>query len=97
MSQKPQSKSLSIKATDETLAGKYANMVQVSHNREEVVFDFVNAFPPAAQLNARVVMTPGHAKRFLNALGENVRRYEERFGPIQIAEKKDNINGWPVA
>jgi hypothetical protein len=27
-------------------------------------------------------LTPGHAKRLLQALQENIRRYEEQFGSI---------------
>jgi len=32
-------------------------------------------------------MTPDHAKRLLNALADNVRKYEDDFGQIKLHEK----------
>jgi len=38
-------------------------------------------------------MTPQHAKRFLNALSGNIRKYEQRFGEIKLAEEKKTKEG----
>ncbi len=71
-----------IKASDEKLAGKYANMMQVSHTREEFVLDFVNLIPPSGQLVSRVLISPAHAKRIVAALTDNIKKYETQFQKI---------------
>ena len=75
-----------IKANDEKLAGQYANMMQVSHTREEFVLDFVNVLPPSGQLVSRILVSPAHAKRILAALEDNVKKYEAQFKKIEGAD-----------
>ena len=82
MNQPPQGTTLPVKLTDEVLGGVYSNSMQVSHTREEFVLDFMSIFPPAGKVNARVIISPGHMKRIILALQENLRRYETQFGPI---------------
>lgn len=36
---------IEIKANDESLKGRYSNMAQVVHNKEEFVFDFFDCTP----------------------------------------------------
>jgi len=71
---------IQIKATDEELKGRYANMVQISSNPEEFVLDFFMTMPPAGQLVSRITMSPGHTKRLYRVLGENLKRYESLAG-----------------
>jgi len=85
MNQPPQGTSVPVKLTDEVLGGVYSNSMQVSHTREEFVLDFMSIFPPAGKVNARVIISPGHMKRIILALQENLRRYEAQFGPITQA------------
>ncbi|MCX6806857.1 MAG: DUF3467 domain-containing protein [Candidatus Berkelbacteria bacterium] len=88
-----QPKQLSIKATDEDLKGRYANAMQVSHTPEEFIFDFLNMTPPAGQLISRIITNPGHAKRILSALQDNIAKYEAKFGKIQESKQpKIEIN-----
>ena len=72
-----------IKASDEDLKGRYANIVMVSHTKEEFVLDFIQNALPAAQLISRMVVHPGHAKRILHALNEQVKQYEKTFGELE--------------
>lgn len=74
---------IQIKAQDEVLKGAYANNMQVGHTKEEFIFDFINLFPPQGMLTARIIMSPGHTKRVLKALEENVKKYESQFGKIE--------------
>jgi hypothetical protein len=83
--QEGQGQQIQIKATDEKLAGVYANMMQVSHTKEEFVFDFVNILPPSGQLVARILVSPAHAKRIMLALQDNIQRYETQFEKIEGA------------
>jgi hypothetical protein len=73
---------LPIKMPEKVLPGVYANQMLVSHTREEFVIDFVNLFPPEGVVNARVIVSPGHLKRMIRALSDNLGRYETRHGPI---------------
>lgn len=77
---------IQVKMDDEILKGRYANMMQVAHNREEFVMDFMNVFPPGGVVTARVVTSPGHLKRIARALAENLKRYEETYGAIKEAD-----------
>ena len=66
----------------EVQRGVYANQMLVSHTREEFVIDFVNLFPPEGVVNARVIVSPGHLKRMIRALSDNLDRYEASHGPV---------------
>jgi len=79
--QKPQE--IQIQISQEIQGGVYANNMVVAHTQEEFVLDFIMATPPAGTVNARVVVSPSHAKRIAAALLENVAKYEERFGEIK--------------
>jgi len=80
-------KQINIKITDEVLTGKYANMMQVAHTKEEFILDFANVVPPQGILNARVITSPGHIKRIIKALQDNLAKYEQAFGRITEAEE----------
>ncbi len=62
----------------------YANMVMITHNANEVIFDFIQVLPndDKARLQKRVIMTPTHSKLFLNALQENIQKYEANYGAL---------------
>lgn len=77
---------INIKITDEVLEGRYANMMQVMHTKEEFILDFANVVPPQGIMTARVITSPGHMKRIIRALQENLERYEKSFGAIDEAE-----------
>lgn len=64
----------------------YANMVMISHTQFEVILDFIQVIShdPRARVQQRIVMTPAHAKMFLNALAENLTRYENANGEIKL-------------
>jgi hypothetical protein len=82
-----------IKISDGVLRGVYANQMMVSHTREEFVLDWVNLFPPEGIVNARVIISPGHLKRVIRALQDNMRKYEQRFG--EIGEAPEPGTGTP--
>ena len=71
----------------ELQGGVYSNNMVVSHTKEEFILDFLMVAPPAGAVTARVVVSPGHMKRILSALQDNVSKYEKNFGNIQIAEE----------
>jgi type IV secretory pathway TrbF-like protein len=80
-----QPQELQITMPQEIQRGSYANQMVVAHTQEEFVLDFILATPPAGVVNARVLVSPGHAKRIATALMENVAKYEAQFGEIKTA------------
>ncbi|HRD01954.1 MAG TPA: DUF3467 domain-containing protein [Candidatus Saccharicenans sp.] len=79
---------IDIKVDEQTAVGQYSNLAAIRHSREEFIFDFAFIFPdgPMGKLVARMILSPAHAKRFVQALEDNLKRYEESFGPIIPAE-----------
>jgi hypothetical protein len=75
---------LQVDADDATAQGVYANLAGVMHTETEFVLDFLFLQPnqPRAKLRSRVLSSPVHTKRLLAALADNIRKYEDRFGPI---------------
>jgi len=69
----PNQQQVQIKATDEKLKGDYSNMASITHNKEEFWLDFLSVFPPAGTLNARVIVSPGHFKRMVKAMEEQLK------------------------
>lgn len=87
MSDKPApERSLQIQMDDEVAQGAYINMATVTHSPTEFVLDFIFVQPqqPRAKVRSRVITSPQHAKRFLLAMQDNLRRYEQRFGAIDV-------------
>ncbi len=84
MSSKQPGVNIQIQADDATKEGVYSNLAMIAHSQEEFVLDFIFIVPnpPYGKLKSRVVMSPGHAKRFVRAMQDNIVRYEQQFGPI---------------
>ncbi len=76
--------SLQIELAEEVAEGVYTNLVMIAHNPEEFVLDFIRVLPgvPKARVKSRVVVTPGHARRLLAALADNIAKYEAQYGDI---------------
>ena len=75
-----------IDLPQEVAQGEYANFAIITHSSSDFVLDFARILPgvPKAQVRSRVILAPEHAKRLLQALQENVVRYEQEFRKIQI-------------
>ena len=79
-------KQVQIRASEADLKGVYSNVMQVSHTQEEFILDFFNIVGGSGVLSARVILSPSHLKRMIRALEENLKNYEDRFGPIIPAQ-----------
>ena len=86
-------KEIQIKAKDEDLKGVYANLMVVSHSKEEFCLDFINTFNPPT-LVARIFTSPAHLKRMIFALNENLKMYEDKFGEIQASPEIEKPIGF---
>ena len=81
----PQPQQIKIKVPDEVKRGAYCNLMLVRHMKEEFIMDFILVTPPEAVVTARVIMSPGHMKRTISALRENMEKYEKQIGKIEAA------------
>lgn len=75
-----------INASDEVARGRYTNNMLVSHTREEFILDFLLTAPNGTQLVSRVLVSPGHLKRVIAALVDNMQKYEANFGEVVTPE-----------
>lgn len=68
------------------LNATYANFAIISHSPHEMIIDFAQLLPamPKARVQARILLTPANAKMLYQALGENIAKYEGRFGTIAL-------------
>lgn len=77
---------IQIQLDDDVAQGMYVNLALVNHTETEFIIDVMYLQPqqPRAKVRARMISSPKHTKRLMMALQENLRRYEERFGPIDL-------------
>lgn len=75
-----------LELSEEVAQGIYSNFTVITHSSSEIILDFVRVLPgvPKAGVKSRVIMAPEHAKRLMLALQDNIRKYEAKFGPIQL-------------
>ncbi|HQW82893.1 MAG TPA: DUF3467 domain-containing protein [Ferruginibacter sp.] len=76
---------INIEISEDVSEGQYANLAIITHSHAEFVIDFVNVMPgtPKSKVKSRIILTPFHAKRFMKALVENIKKFETANGPIQ--------------
>jgi len=75
-----------LELNPEVAQGEYANLALITHSSSDFILDFARVLPgvPKPQVRSRVIMAPEHAKRLLMALQDNIFKYEQMFGKIQI-------------
>ena len=83
-----------IRAKDDDLKGAYSNMAQIMHTQEEFILDFFNIAGQQGVLSSRVILSPGHLKRLVQALQKNIELYEKNFGSISPAEEPKQSVGF---
>ncbi len=93
---------INIELSEEIAEGIYSNLAIITHSNQEFILDFIKMMPgiPKAKVKARIVLTPQHAKRFLKALQENIKKFEGQNGEIADMEDISGMNmnfGVPTA
>ena len=85
---------IEIQLDEQVAQGNYCNLAIIAHSTSEFVLDFATMLPglPKARVKSRVVLTPEHAKRLLLSLQENITRYENNIGKINIPTKQPMID-----
>ena len=78
-----QKKQVELKIADNIPGAEYANAMQVNHNRDEFQMMFLNILGGSGRVSAKIISSPGHYKRMLAAMQDNLKKYEEQFGEIK--------------
>jgi hypothetical protein len=78
-----------IMTGDEMSRGRYSNNMAVVHSPEEFIIEWLLNSPSGTHLVSRIIVSPGHMKRIIDALSDNLRKYEGKFGSVRMIEKKD--------
>ena len=81
-----ETKQIQLELKPEVAKGNYSNLAIISHSHSEFVIDFATMLPGLVkpEISNRILMTPEHAKRLLNALTDNIGKYESQFGRIEL-------------
>ena len=86
-----QEKQINIELGEKEAEGIYSNFVLISHSPAEFVLDFIRMVPgiPKAKVFARIIMTPQHSKSLLEALKDNIQKFEKEHGEIKSFNKQE--------
>lgn len=77
-----------LQFNEEAAQGKYANLAVVAHSSSEFVIDFAKVLPGFQNptVHSRIIMAPEHLKRLVAALEDNLKKYEQQYGPVKLPE-----------
>lgn len=80
----------------------YVNRVEINSSIYDILISFYQASPVKDEIGkivgetksseTNIVMSPQHAKVFMNILADQVSWYEENFGEIDVETKGTSLN-----
>ncbi len=84
---------INIELGEAEAEGIYSNLAIISHSPAEFVIDFTRILPGIAKgkIHARIIMTPQHAKLFMQAMMDNIGRFEQQYGEIVLEQRPGNL------
>lgn len=82
-------KNMEIKIADNIPGAEYANAMQINHNKDEVQMMFLNIMGGSGRVTGKIITSPGHFKRILSAMQDNLKKYEDRFGEVKESVSLD--------
>ncbi len=103
MPQVPPQQQIGVELDEKTAEGIYANLAMILHSPTEIIIDFARIMPraPKAKVQARIIMTPMHAKMLKKALGDNLTKFESHYreskvphGPPHARQRPGSTTGF---
>jgi len=87
---------LNIELNSDVAQGSYSNLAIITHSSSEFIIDFIRMLPgvPKAQVNNRIIMTAEHAKRLYLAMQDNISKFENQYGEIEL--HNEPVNRVPI-
>jgi len=85
MENQPPQQTIRIVLDENIAQGEYVNFANIIHSQSEFVIDLGRVVPGRTDVKiySRVILTPLHAKQLLEALGQNIGLFEQKFGEIR--------------
>jgi len=84
-----------IQISDNILGAEYSNLAYINHpNKDEFHIAFTNVSGNTGKVVSKIITSPGHFKRLVAAMNDNVKKYEERFGTIKEVENIEKEIGF---
>jgi len=89
---------INIELDEKVSSGEYSNFVVTTHSPAEFVMDFTRILPGVtkAKVHSRIIMAPQHAKAFLGALNENIKKFETKHGQISMPKPNEGFSPFNV-
>jgi len=91
-----QKREIKVEIGEKEAEGIYSNFVMIAHSPSEFIMDFARLLPglPKAKVLARIIMTPQHILMLKRTLEDNIKKYENVFGKINLPETKEGKMGF---
>ena len=85
MDNQQQQQTIRINLDDNVAQGEYVNFANIIHSPSEFVIDLGRVVPGRndVKIYSRVILTPLHAKQFLEALTHNMALFEQKYGEVR--------------
>ncbi|MBU4601330.1 DUF3467 domain-containing protein [Patescibacteria group bacterium] len=83
-----------IKIADNIPGAEYANAMQANHNKDEFQIMFLNIMGASGKVTGKIITNPGHFKRMIAAMADNLKKYEEKFGEVKESASLDKEIGF---
>jgi hypothetical protein len=77
-----------VQATSDKILGNYCNVAVIKHTIREFVLDFLLVLDNNSVLASRVITSPQHAKELSQVLGQNIEKYEKKYGQIVLKREE---------
>lgn len=87
-----QQKKVNVKIDEQIGEGIYANFMMITHSPSEFILDFGRMMPgmPSVKVKSRILVTPQHAKHFMQLLQKNIDNFEQQHGEIKVPGKVED-------
>lgn len=84
---------IQVRFHEETMKGRYANVVRIDATPEEFIFDFglINPSQGNGVISDRIIMNPRHVKRMIEVLNRVMSSYEQTNGTVSPSESPKEI------
>ena len=95
----PMAQQLQVELDAKEAEGTYSNLAIITHSPAEFIIDFTRVTPgvPRARVLSRIIMTPQHFKLLLNAMKENINRFEQQYGEIRTERPGEHPFGFQTS
>ena len=88
--EQPKKHKIKIEIDDKIGQGEYVNFAVVTHSIAEFIMDFIRVLPgiPKSKVKSRIVISTIHAKTFMLALQDNIKKFEDKYGEIKVGKNQ---------